>query len=67
MWPDTVSFKRKPPVILSTVDLTGTGESLRAGQIKKKDSYKMEQTFVPSLEKQIQPPVFISSFCSTRK
>ena len=56
-------------MILSTVYLTGTGtgESLRAGQIKKKDSYKMEQTFVPSLEKQIQPPVFISSFCSTRK
>ena len=57
VWPDTVSFKRKPPVILSTVELTGTWESLRAGQIKKKDSYKMEQTFVPISEKRFQPPV----------
>ena len=37
-------------MILSTVDLTGTGGSLRAGQMKKTDSYKMGQAFVSSLE-----------------
>ena len=37
-------------MILDPVDLTSTGGSLRAGQMKKTDSYKMGQAYVSSLE-----------------